>query len=262
MTEEKRLSLSSYFVTLTYDDKSLPNTDFGSSVCQVDHVKFIKDLKFYETGKQLKKRDYISEEEMSRMRDRIGEFRPGYRKGDHKIKYYGVAEYGDKFGRVHLHYILFNVRDTNNINLSWNYGRVQIDECNVNTIDYVLKYMIKHHLEETYENKAKEKCWMSKGIGKEAVNAEFIKYIKSEVGNVVINERGGKVPLPRYYRKKYVTEDEAKIKNAYVNEVLLQKEIKEDRDYLSLGKNPDQMRKQAKDIRQHMLKTREKRNKV
>lgn len=260
MTEEKRSSLSSCFVTLTYDEEHLPYTDFGSSVCLEDHKNFIKKLRWYEKPKQLKERKEISEAELYRLKTLSGEFSPGFKREDYPIRYYGVSEYGDKNGRVHQHYILFNVRDFNNITLAWPMGRVQIDECNVNTIDYVLKYMVKDHSGRDYENKSKEKSYMSKGLGLSAIDDETARYIRSETGNMVINDRGTKIALPRYYRKKFVSETEAKIKNAYINKVVSEQEDKEDTDWIRSGKNPDQMRVNGKQIRQHLLKNQKKRN--
>lgn len=249
MVEEKRISFSSYFVTLTYEDKYLPWGDGVPSVNKQDHKDFIKNLKHYEQKKLLHKRAWISAEEVERKKNNIPEIG--------KLKYYGVSEYGDRFGRSHWHYILFNIVDIESINLSWGKGKVQVDECNVNTIDYVLKYMVKDHTGKDYESREKEKSFMSKGLGLGIVNNEFIDYINRDNGNTVVNARGRELPLPRYYRKKFVKEENVERKNLYISRQIEKQESKEEKKY---GKEYDRKIALSKDRRQHILKTRQKRN--
>lgn len=264
MVEEKRMSFSSYFVTLTYDDIHLPWGDGVSTVNKNDHKEFIKKLKYYEQEKLLHVRKYISAEELERKKNNIKE--------DGKFKYYGVSEYGDLKGRAHWHYILFNVRDIANINTAWTTtlydsenkpyngepkGKVQIDDCNVNTIDYVLKYMVKDHTNQDYSNREKEKSFMSKGLGLGMVNDEFIDYINRVNGNTVVNQRGRELPLPRYYRKKFVKEENKERKNLYINQQIQKTEKKEEKKY---GKEYDKKIALSKDRRNHILKSRQKRN--
>jgi len=223
LVEQKRVSFSSYFVTLTYNDKHLPMGDGVSSINKNDHKEFIKKLKEYEKPKNLEVRSYISKEELERKKIGI--------KDRGKLAYYGVSEYGDQFGRSHWHYILFNVRDINNIDRAWfttvrndqtgeyepgeQKGNIKIDECNINTIDYVLKYMVKDHSASDYEGRSKEVSFMSKGLGITYVDQEFIDYINREDANQVMNQRGSILPLPRYYRKKFVKEENVQKKNLF-----------------------------------------------
>jgi len=155
--EEKRNSFSSYFVTLTYKDEFLIYGDDGPTGSTDEHKQFIKFLRYYEDQRRLDKREAISVEELARIQNNTTQVHA-------KLKYYGVLEYGDdkKTQRPHYHYILFNVHDIDSIRDAWceqvrvdqadkqnkyrpgrTKGRIQIDECNVNTVDYVLKYMIK-----------------------------------------------------------------------------------------------------------------------
>lgn len=249
MAEEQRMAFSSYFVTLTYEDKYLPWGDGVPTVNKQDHKDFIKNLKHYEQKKLLHLRSYVSAEEVQRQKNGIKEIG--------KLKYYGVSEYGDRLGRSHWHYILFNIVDIESINLSWGKGRVQIDDCNVNTIDYVLKYMVKDHTGKDYEGREKEKSFMSKGLGLGIVNKEFIDYINRDNGNTVMNQRGRELPLPRYYRKKFVKEENKESKNRYVANQLENKESKELKKY---GKDYDKKIALSKDRRLHLLKTRKNRD--
>jgi len=254
MVEEKRNSFSAYFITLTYSDKHLP---YGEKPCinKNDHFEFIKNLKEYENPKVLSNREMVSSEEIERIRNGIKE--------EGRLKYYGVSEYGDLKSRPHWHYILFNVRDSNNISLAWNKGIVQIDpDVNVNNIDYVLKYMLKVPSDRCPDDNQKEVSFMSKGIGADVVDAEFIKYISTDQGNQVLNSRGNKIPLPRYYRKKYLSQEVRERKNSYISKVICDQEIREDKEWIQQGLEPGKMRLQGKENRNHLLKSRVKRNKV
>jgi len=251
MVEELNNSFSAYFVTLTYDDKHITRTDLGNTINPQDHKDFIANLKEYETSEILNYRPY-SPEEIYRKDNKIPE--------SGKLKYYGVSEYGGKTGRSHWHYILFNIRDTTSINLAWTYGRVQIDDCNINTIDYVLKYMVKDQSTEDYENRVKEKSYMSKGIGLSAMTKNMESYIKAPEANMVLNQRGQRVALPRYYRKKFLTDEQRKEKGKYIATEIKTQETKKHDKLKRQGRNPDLVEKQAKDTRKYLLKQVQKRN--
>jgi len=251
LVEELNNSFSAYFVTLTYADKYLTLTEFGNTINPGDHKQFIENLKEYETPEMLNYRPY-STEEIFRKDNGISEHG--------KLKYYGVSEYGGKTGRSHWHYILFNIRDTASISMAWNFGRIQIDECNINTIDYVLKYMVKDHTGEDYENRIKEKSYMSKGLGLSAITKQMETYIKAPDANLVLNQRGQKVALPRYYNKKFLTEEQRREKGKYIcSEVQRQKE-EQYQETIRQGLNPALKANAGKDIRHHLLKTVKKRN--
>jgi len=252
MVEEMRQSNSAYFITLTYEDKFVPWAEEGYTVNKNDHFTFIKALKKLETQKELNKRNAISEDELYK-------FRTGQSSGK-KLKYYGISEYGDRLGRPHWHYILFNVRDINNVHLAWTMGRVQIDECNINTIDYVLKYMVKDHTGTNHIEREKELSFMSKGLGLNVADESFQNHIKQEHANQVLNQRGTKVGLPRYYRKKFLTDAERLRKGLYIADQMQQAKDKREKDLSTLGLNPDLEAKLSKDHRNHQLKSRQKRN--
>lgn len=252
MVEEQRNSFSSYFVTLTYNDEYVPYGDSGHTINKNDHFNFIKELKRLETPKLMDKRKQISNEELKRIKTRTREFG--------KLKYYGVSEYGDRTYRPHWHYILFNVRDIGNINNAWPYGIVQVDECNVNTIDYVLKYMLKEQKDAKADGRQVEVSFMSKGLGLSVADESFINYINEPRGNQVVNSRGSKIPLPRYYRKKLLSEEVRIVKNQYIAEEMAKQEQKQDQEWIDRGYNPYQKRREAKEVRNHLLKIRKKRN--
>lgn len=274
LMEEKKKSFSSYFVTLTYDDDHIKYGGNYMTGDRKDHKDFIKFLKYYEAPKRLMRRSMISLEELTREQVGIKE------KG--KLSYYGIIEYGDREGRPHLHYLLFNVRDTYNINRAWSdqvrgsevgekrdyypirqKGIIDIDEMNINTIDYVLKYMLKNkHDKNEFEGREKELQFISKGLGVSFVedSEEVRKYIKKENGNQVVNMRGIKIALPRYYNKKFLTEEEREIKGNYIADRVMKEKIKEDIEFEKMGKDPSLARREIAENRIQILKNRKKRD--
>lgn len=246
---EARKAFSSYFITLTYDDRHLPLGEVGSSVNSSDHKLFIKNLKKLENEKVLSTRKMVSADEWRRISNN--------EKVKGRLKYYGCFEYGDENSRVHLHYILLNVSDINNINLAWtdkpiktlkkdgyeptnvgnSMGRIAVDDCNINTIDYVLKYMIKDNSNKDYSDREKEKAFMSKGFGLSLVDDEFKKYIKKPDANLVVNDRGSKIGLPRYFRKKFLNEEESNKKISYIRQKVSQEWDKKERELEREGRS-------------------------
>lgn len=232
MSEELRRSFSAYFITLTFEGQivDLPWVDY--------HKEFIKNLKFLEDDKQLAKREEISYEELQRQRNNVSHMEETWDKEGNKslqrakLRYYGTIEFGDKTGRPHFHYILYNVIDRSNIALAWGRGIVHIDEANVNTIDYTLKYMMKDHDGQ----KNRERSWMSKGLGLHALTDEQKRHIQAPEANNVINTRGRKVGLPRYYRKKFLSEEQNEAKARYIaDKVKIDQEKKEKEHGPKLG---------------------------
>lgn len=253
LTEEKRAAFSSYFVTLTYNDKYVPHGDDTLTINKQDHKDFIHELKEKESQKALAKRKAISQEEHSRKERKIAE--------NGKLKYYGIYEYGDQLGRPHAHYLLFNVRDIANIVSAWNSkGNIDIDhDVNVNNIDYVLKYMIKDHSNIDYEDKQKEVSFQSKGIGISAGDTNFTNYIRKTNSTQVLTTRSTKISIPRYYRKKFLTEDERNKKAAYIANQIKQDEKKKEDYFTASGVNRAKVELMGKMARQQHLESRSKR---
>jgi len=233
MSAEMTEAFSAYFVTLTYDDQHLPITDTGNTHNYDDHKEFIKQLKFHEKPSQLKTRSSFSLDELERKKNQIRINRKAQ-----TLKYYGVCEYGGQTGRTHWHYILFNIVDTDSIYNSWPNGLVHIDECNINTIDYTLKYMLKNEEERSDDNRERSKSFMSKGIGQVAADRAFLDYISKIDNNTLGTARGSVIGIPRYYRKKYLTEEQRKAKGTSVAEHLEKSKAEKDAEITRLGGNP------------------------
>ena len=98
MTEEEKVSFSSYFITLTYDNKNVPVTKNGFMTLNK------KDVQDY-----MKRLRYFHE-----------------KKSDKKLVYYFAGEYGPKTFRPHYHAIVFNVMDPELFGKAWQKGQVVV----------------------------------------------------------------------------------------------------------------------------------------
>lgn len=136
LKEEFYNSDNAYFVTLTYNDNTLPieictDKHGKDNICAVPNKKdvqnFFKRLRFH--------------------------FEKYYKEKDKSLSYFLVSEYGPTTFRPHYHAILFNlpklssvdeVQDfkiTEEIYEKWNLGYVKVDKCNEARIAYCTKYM-------------------------------------------------------------------------------------------------------------------------
>lgn len=124
---ESRSALTRSFWTLTLADESLPA---------------LEDVGPRKMSKEFFRRLKYSEEQH-------GNFNP--------IRYYGCFEYGDKSGRPHFHFLIYNLLHNWQMTApyrkhapralsaikSWPYGHVDIAEFNRATVRYTAKYVMK-----------------------------------------------------------------------------------------------------------------------
>jgi len=120
--------------------------------------------------------------------------------------------------------------------------------------------MVKDHTNEDYNERIKEKSYMSKGLGLSAMNKNMESYIKAPEANLVVNQRGQKVALPRYYRKKFLTEEERKQKGKYIASEVQKQKQKKEAEIIRQGQLPGLRDLAGKEIRKHLLQTSKKRN--
>lgn len=102
------------FITLTYDDESLPYSEtYRPSLCKRDFQLFMK-----------------------RFRKAISPL---------QCRFFACGEYGSKTERPHYHAILFGVDNlvSKCVADNWPYGMVAVGECNAYTIQYVAGYVLK-----------------------------------------------------------------------------------------------------------------------
>lgn len=155
----------SAFITLTYADEFLP---FQNLVSIDDHQQFVRNLRSLE-------------------RKTV-------------FKYYMVGEYGERFGRPHMHYILFYDSDIDIIRLvnrCWYYGFTDVGSVTNASIHYVTKWHInpKHRVGESLEKHGFAKS--SKGIG-----SDLLSRLNSDNVRPTFVIDGKRLPVSRYYRKK------------------------------------------------------------
>lgn len=111
------------FVTLTYDEKSVPA---DGSLNPRDLVLFLK---------RLRKRLWTREKQ--------------------RVRYYGVGEYGERTNRPHFHIILFGVRDVADVRAVWTKGHVHAGTVSESSIAYVCGYVTNFRLGITDEEKTR-----------------------------------------------------------------------------------------------------------
>lgn len=166
------------FFTLTYDDENLP-------VCELPDKEEIQ--RFFK-----------------RFRRRLD-----YRGINTPFRYYLVSEYGDDFGRLHYHGLLFGIPFSLEIFDcfldSWKHGRVDYKAGVPKDINYVTKYLHKRFID-----KEKFLSLKSKGLGSRLLSPSFIKRQRERNTNWIWYD-GRKYVLPRYMMDKIFDKDERRI---------------------------------------------------
>lgn len=139
LSQEMQRSQSAAFITFTYNDDCLTYGEENPTLVKRDFQLFMKRLR---------------KKQSKRTQD--------------KIKFYACGEYGSITQRPHYHAIVFNLHPSLSLDgiLSeiWSMGNVQVDECNIKTIQYVTKYVMKTH--NRYKGVEPEFSLMSQGLGK------------------------------------------------------------------------------------------------
>lgn len=186
LKSELAVSSSAYFVTLTYNDQSIPFNEHEQATLNYEDIQ-----KFF---KRLRKRESQQGNEQT-------------------IKYYAVGEYGCKTHRPHYHIILFNCMDINNVESSWTLngaplGHIHVGNVKDESIYYTLKYTSKAIFgDSTRDNtRQREKALMSKGLGLSYLTPQMEKYHQDDISRGVTFLGNKKLPLPRYYRDKLFDE--------------------------------------------------------
>lgn len=169
---EEEHCFSSYFITLTYSNETLPMKDGVSQLCMADTQKFLKRLRKFQ-NKQFD--------------------------GLEPIRYYLVGEYGEKYGRAHYHAIIFNLipKSVSNLEEIWGKGRVHIGRVTPASVNYVTSYVItRYH----YPGREPPFSTMSKkpGLGYQYLTQSSINF--HNYGQIdFLSRYGVKRALPRYY---------------------------------------------------------------
>jgi hypothetical protein len=176
LKQELKQSLSSVFLTLTYEDQPISFNGHPT----LEPI----DLKNF--WKRLRKKSTL-----------------------HKIKYYAVGEYGSNTLRPHYHAIVFNIQhnllsNPDTLQDIWKHGTVHIGESNQLTMNYTASYIMKGSWQpladhdDRYPNFAR----MSQGLGKSYLTPSIIKYHKSNLIPFAQQSDNTLINLPRYYKEK------------------------------------------------------------
>lgn len=178
------------FVTLTYDDESLP----PGGVCKRDVQLFLKRLRKHFPSRSL--------------------------------RYYITSEYGDHGLRPHYHGLMFfKCQRTNDIydiiEQSWIFGFVQFGEIEEGSIVYCTKYCLKgSDIPPGMNDNFRLMSKMSGGIGSNHVDQMKEYYTPRLDKPQIVTSGKSTSPMPRYYRARLLNsldpDDKEAIKALYL----------------------------------------------
>lgn len=182
LMQEEKASLSSWFVTLTYDSMYVPYTQGHYKTLNKKHVQLF----------------------MKRLRRLHGTV------SNYPIKYFAVGEYGDKHWRPHYHLIIFNTAPEFVIN-AWKdpethnpIGQVHFGQVSAASVGYTLKYMCKEGRIPLHRNddRVPEFRLMSKGLGLSYITMDILEWHHADEVNRMhcVLADGKKISMPRYYK--------------------------------------------------------------
>jgi len=219
LVQEDRVSLSSHFLTLTYDTTHVPISDNGFMTLQ--------------------KKDY--QDFMKRLRKLCP---------DAKIKYYAVGEYGSDNKRPHYHAIIFNCTDSSLYDKAWGLGTTFLGNVSTDSIAYVMKYIDKpHSYKHDRDDRQEEFPLMSKGLGGNYLSPQIINYHKSDLSRLYATNPGGyRIALPRYYRMKIYDDNEQRAQRHIIQSSVEQAAIKDEAEFsITYADSPDYSYEQYKE---------------
>ena len=203
LEHESTLHPHSVFLTLTYNDDELPDSDrfLGGNL----HYKDLQDF-------------------WKRLRKNSGQ----------KLRYYSAGEYGDQTKRAHFHAIVFGylpgdlqlykVHRGHYLFLSefltktWGHGYVVVAPVTFETCAYVARYVLKKRrksmqdYESYYYGREPEKALMSRrpGIARDFVEKYLSDIYPSDI--VICSDGKRKLRPPKYYDKIYDNVDHEALK--------------------------------------------------
>lgn len=194
--EEAECSYNSQFVTLTYDEASLPRNSLGfATFCKRDVQLMLKRLRF----------DL----------DKLQENHPF----PLKLRYFIIGEYGSKFGRPHYHGLFFNIPKDYDLYRAlhkfWPCGRISVSPVNQNRIGYVANYMYgkSEFMPDWCTDETNRLPMMSSrrpGIG-----ANYVNFLTSSwhATNLKTYYQDGKFKysLPRFWKDKIFNDEQKRI---------------------------------------------------
>jgi hypothetical protein len=221
----------SEFTTLTYSDENLVYDSENPTLYKPDLQNFMKRLRRRNEG--------------------------------NKIRFYGIGEYGDKFGRPHYHLLLFSNFPIKHVEKAWGKGNVHRDDVTPASIHYCTGYIRKqlhHELVEKAKARANGETWepvrqspfslMSTrpSIGYQYITYKNYRYHITNMKNTMfINGRD--VPLPRYYRERFFAKPSRELLAKTAADIALETDYKtRDKEKLGKIKKEKQFKNKRKDV--------------
>lgn len=263
MEEEMKVSKTAYFVTLTYSPETIPFITTGKRCkkctksrnktqchkCRKKEPdgKFVHwkgTLNPYDLTTFFKRLRKNQEKGGITMEHLTNNIRPG-----DKIRYFAAGEYGELRGRPHYHAVIFNASRAR-IEESWNLGAVHIVKANQATINYLMKYLDKGLGKKQNWKRHPEYNTMSEGIGESYLDKHTDWHRRNIDILYVSNDKGIRIPMPRYYREQLFSDKDKKEQIKIVTERLEEKREEEIReDGLENYNNNQAMKRRFSEIR-------------
>lgn len=211
---EAQMHSENCFLTLTYDDKHLPD-DY--SVDLDAYQKFLK---------------------------RLRESLPG------KIRFFGCAEYGDEGNRPHYHFLIFGARPTdlklhsrkNNVPLYtsqqiqklWSYGFSTVGELTYQSAAYCARYVIKkiggdrapqHYLRvhPVTGKLCQVKPEFSTQSRRPGLGSSWLESFEADIYGDFVVVDGKRHPVPKFYTRRLEEQRQKKMKRARARHARTQK---------------------------------------
>lgn len=186
LTKENETSVSSYFITLTYNDSNVPHIGDVNVLCRRDFQLFFK-----------------------RFRKRLSPL---------KVRYFCCGEYGSKTLRPHYHAILFFHSKVDSLAIaklvtdSWTLGFSNVKCVNQNHFSYVAKYCTSNSdLPEILRSKDYRPfllCSRRPAIGSAFLTTDMVNYHRQGLSTVVrLRNSPITYAMPKYYRDRIFDDD-------------------------------------------------------
>jgi len=171
--KEQQRSLTTSFITLTYDDEHLPH---NQSVNKRDIQLFHKRLRKYRESES--------------------------KWDNYALRYICVSEYGTQATkRPHYHLIAFNYPSHQEVEKIWGCGFVTVSNLTEKRIKYTFKYISKPA--QTPQGRNRNFQLTSQGIGANYLTPQMIEYHQRQIENCYISKPdGNKISIPKYYKSK------------------------------------------------------------
>lgn len=208
LEHEYLYSDSALFITLTYNDASIPRNRGIATLNKKDLQDYIKRLRNSHVA-------YVSRE--------LGIRKSEVKNYSKQIRYYAVGEYGSKTNRPHYHILLFNydIANLKPIEAQWKntqtghpLGFVDIGKVSSASINYTTKYMFKQWGKKDLRQRPFTNMSRRPMIGTGFLN-EYKNYLREFELTTIRDKKGTLRKLPKAYLYKIYTmmEDGKEVKD-------------------------------------------------